>query len=519
MRFTPLQLLLLSLILGIVGAVGMPPVCFVPALAVSLSGYWLVLPSFEKKRHAALSGFLYGLGYFTAGLWWIGNALLVDGNPYAWVYPLAVVGLPALLSIFPAVSSFLIFRFFGGRSLTSWIAFCTITGLTEWVRGHAFTGFPWNLYGMTWTTLLPMLQSLSSIGIYGLGLITIFMLSAPGFAIAETTPRRAKRAVLFFAGLSCTLLWTWGNNRLDENPTRYNEDVAIRIVQPNIPQGEKWDNDLFWTNFERTLGAFSDMKESPLPAKLRVLILPETALHFGLFEIPEAMDRIAGAMTGAQADYLLSGALLRSLTQDGARQYHNSLIALDQQAQIVATFDKFHLVPFGEYMPLENLIPIGPIVGFSGFIHGPGPKTFSLNPEGNTPLPPYSPLVCYEIIFPGKVTNPDKPDWIVNVTNDGWYAISPGPHQHLGHAVYRAIEEGLPVVRSANTGISAIIDPVGRKTLEIPLSQTGAREQYLPRPVAENTFYSKWKDSIFFFLVTLILLEITYIRSHKFRRP
>jgi apolipoprotein N-acyltransferase len=508
--------LLFALILGIIGALGMPPVGWAPALAFSLSGFWFVLTSFDKTRSAAFSGFLYGLGYFTAGLWWIGNALLIDGNPYLWAWPLAVLGLPTLLALYPALAAYLVHRFFGGKSFASWLGFCAVMALSEWGRGHAFTGFPWNLAGMVWTDNLPMLQSLSVIGIYGLSLLTIVLLSAPGFAFAGAAQQRARIAVMAAVFLIGGSLWMGGEYRLARNPTLYNKDVAVRIVQPNIPQGEKWQGDLFWQNFEKTLRAIAPQdEESRLPAKIRIAVLPETALHFGLFENTETRGLLAEAMAAANVDTLLSGALLRSPGENGEPRYHNSLIALDRSAQIVASFDKFHLVPFGEYMPLEDYIPLGPIVGFSGFVKGPGPRTLTPEPS----VPPFSPLVCYEVIFPGAVISKmERPLWIVNATNDAWYGISPGPYQHLGHAVYRAIEEGLPLARSANTGISAMIDPYGRIIVKNELLGKTSSETYLPLP-ANPTIFSFWKDGFFFAFTGIFLALAAYIRISKFRAP
>ena len=219
----------------------------------------------------------------------------------------------------------------------------------------------------------------------------------------------------------------------------------------------------------------------------RVLVLPETALNYHHLSEDSALEALRGSLYHFKENtFLLTGALLRG--KDG---YHNSLIALNKSAEQIYQFDKFHLVPFGEYVPFQSYIPIQSVTSFTGFVEGHGPETAKVGS-----IPPFSPLVCYEVIFSGEVTidNPQRPEWIVNVTNDAWYGISPGPFQHMAHAVYRAIEEGLPVVRSANTGFSTVVDPYGRVLLGIPLNSRYTEDIFLPKPAAERPLYSQYRN-------------------------
>ncbi len=508
--------MLACLALGGIGALSMPPFTLPFFLLIGLSGYWIVLTSFDKKWHAPVAGFLFGFGYFVAGIWWVGNALLVGGNPYLWALPLAVAGLQALLAIFPMLAALCSQWLYKGRSVGAYLFFIAMMGFWEWGRGTFFTGFPWNMFGMTWTYTLPMLQILSVGGIYLLSLLTIFMLSVPGFVLAGNAPRHIRFGMLGLALALCAGLLLWGKSRLDAHPTAYNPDTIIQVVTPNIPQEEKWDDKLFWKNYTKTLQAIAPAKmDSSVTGNTRLIILPETAFHFAALQDPQAraeLKRILSMYT--EKTYLLTGLLRRS--EDPAtheESYHNSLVGLDQNADEIFAFDKFHLVPFGEYIPFQKYIPIGPVVAFAGFDSGPGPRTVTL--EG---APPFSPLVCYEVIFPGAVTASPRPDWMVNITNDAWYGVSPGPHQHLGHAVYRAIEEGLPMVRSTNTGISAVIDPYGRMQMASPLFEQAVQTTHLPL-AAEKTVFSSLKQMIFFiFLIGLCLPAIGHSLKCKSKK-
>lgn len=500
--------LVCCLLVGAVGALSMPP--FTTAtLFFSFSLYWLLLTTFNRKLHIFSAGFLYGFGYFVASLWWVGNALLVGGNPFIWALPLAVCGLQALLALFPmvAASSQIILP---GRSLASYLIFIVSYSFWEWGRGHFFTGFPWNLAGMMWTSSLPMLQSLSLIGIYGLTLITIFVTTVPAFAWKGQASKRVRYGLAAFAVLLLAGMYVGGQMRLEAHHTNFNNEVVVQLVTPNIPQADKWEYEHFWNNYKKTVDAIRlpPAGDGRLQGKTRLIVLPETAFQYSHFDDPRAVAELQSALQGyPEKTYLLTG-LLRK-TEDG---YHNSLVGYDSTLDQKFAFDKFHLVPFGEYIPFQKYIPIGPVVAFSGFQKGNGPASITLDSY----TPSFSPLVCYEVIFPHAVINPDtiRPEWMVNVTNDAWYGISPGPYQHLGHAVYRAIEEGLPMARSTNTGVTAMIDPVGRILNESPLYETYVQESFLPRALSSPTLYALLGDKIFFILLIFMCL-LAYSRRTR----
>jgi len=475
---------LASIVLGHLSAYGMGPYFLWPVLLICLSLYWVVFTSFanDKTWKSFLSGFLFGFGFFVSGLWWIGNALLVGGNEFKWAYPFAVCGLPLLLSIFPTLALGCVRIFAAGRSLKSFLAFIVMMFLSEFIRGTCFTGFPWNLSGMTWTNNLAVLQILSIGGVYLLSALTLFMFTAPAFAVKGDSPKSLRALVFILAlGTGCGL-YIFGADRLAHNPTTFNQDVVVQMIQPNIKQEDKWNPDKHWDNFRTTISLIEPVDKWQ-NAKTRVVIMPETTLTYHDFDAEQAIQNIKGRLSGYNEKniYLLSGILLRDEVG-----YHNSLAVFDKDMNFLESFDKFHLVPFGEYIPFQNYIPIPTVTEFSGFAEGAGPRTLS-HPN----LPPFAPLVCYEVIFPGEVTAAPRPEWMVNVTNDAWYGVSPGPFQHFAQAQYRAIEEGLPMVRVAQTGISAIIDPYGRVTTVSGLNGEANTEGLLPTP-APPTFYSRF---------------------------
>ena len=500
------------LVLGVLSSFAMQPYEFWPILVIGLSGFWLLLTMSEKKWHSWLTGFLFGFGYFVAGLWWVGNALLVDGNPYLWALPAAVFGLQAILAMFIMVAAGLSQQLAPGRSLRAFVFFIAMIAFWEWGRGRFFTGFPWNLFGMTWTGFLPMAQLSASGGIHFLNLVTIFAFTLPAFLWLGQISKKTK-TVLAISTIAFLLLSTaWGYYRLQENPTSLNRDVIVQIVTPNIPQSDKWDPALAASNFYKTVQLMHPSAISqPKAGTARAIILPETALLPEVFQSPEAINALRVAASAyPEKTYILSGALRREQDEEGNPRYFNSLAAIDKNGTIKDWFDKFHLVPFGEYMPFQKYIPFGPVAKFAGFQGGKGPETW----DKFDGLPAFSPLICYEIIFAGAVTDTAiPPRWMVNVTNDAWYGVSPGPYQHLAQTQFRAIEEGIPVARSTNTGISAMIDPVGRILTQSPLYENFVQEEFLPNPVESPTLYSEHKDKVFFLGLALLILPFIFKRK------
>lgn len=493
--------LLLCLLAGVAMVPAMPPYGLWPLLFLGFTAFYIILTPLKGWR-ALAAGWCFGFGYFAYGLYWIANALLVPGNDYAWVYPLAIAGLPALLAFFPAVAAVAARRWACGP-LGNYVAFCAAFGLAEWLRGHVFTGYPWNMYGYAWADMLPVAQLAALGGSYFLTLATIMWVALPGYALTAA-PRDGAHALLL--GLvSFGLVMAGGFVRMDMNQTRLREDIVVRAVQPNILQEDKWNQRKAFQNFERHL--LLSMPREDGKDKTTVLIWPETAVPFYLMNDASSQVALRGVLSEYEMPVYLITGLLRREAVAGAppeeARYYNSLVVLNRETQPLAVYDKAHLVPFGEYMPFQKLIPFGPFVQFDGFESGEGPRTLGIQS-----LPPFSPMICYEVIFPGGVVDRDgaRPDWLVNITNDAWYGDSMGPRQHFAMTVFRAIEEGAPAVRAANTGISGMVDPVGRIVYKADIFTEDGRNTALPFSLPRPTLFSKYGDSVFFITLLLMLL-------------
>lgn len=490
-----------SFVLGYAGAYAMPPWGYWFMLFPALSGFYILTGTSASARQALVLGWFFGLGYYIAGLSWVGNAFKVEGNPFSWVLPIAVAGLPMMLSCFSALAGMLARRFYALNKVTGFLGFTGILATGEWLRGHVFTGFPWNLYGHAWAEMLPVVQIVYYTDVYFLTLLTVFWMTLPGFLfLGKDAGRRTKSALVLIAALSFAVCHGLGNARLNANPTEFHEDVSVQIVQPNIAQSDKWQRDKMVSIFYRHVD-LSRTVDAGAGDGTTYVVWPETALSQWFAQDRSSMKAIADALASHQGKaYLLTGLLRKAPESD---RYLNSIALINDKGEISNLYDKSHLVPFGEYVPFQKWIPLEPVVRFSGFLPGGGVKSFT-TPEGLS----YSPLVCYEVIFSGKVVERGtRPDFIVNVTNDGWYGRSAGPHQHFTQAVFRAVEEGVPVVRSANTGVSGLADAYGRVLYRSELFEESAKTFRLPKKIATPA-KSPYFESIILWGLLLSLMAV-----------
>jgi apolipoprotein N-acyltransferase len=526
---------------GAVTALAFPPIDILPALFGMAVLAWAVRRA-ETVAVAAWAGWLWAFGFHVAGLYWIANALTVNGDQHLWVIPFAVAGLPAFLALFHAAGATLAKLVFqsaekfmgvsasvsgndsgtdsgdgsgdgsGGRrpsrtaGIASWLLLTVMLALTEWARGNILTGFPWNLPAYGWDNVPAMLQAASVVGAYGLSLLTVLAAMAPALLADRTIPRR-DRAFAIVAVTAITLgVGVWGGDRLARTGTDMRPDVVVRVVQGNVPQRDKWNPSLRPGHLERYMSLSRSRTPPtrraaalPVGARPTVVVWPETALAFLVDDDPRSYKTLAPAVP--EGGSLIFGAPRLSRDGDGETFVHNSVMAVDDGGTRLWAFDKSHLVPFGEYVPFRDILPIDKIVpGARDFTPGKGPATLEI-----PGAPPVSPLICYEVIFPGRVITSDgpRPDWLLNLTNDAWYGMSTGPYQHLAIARVRAIEEGLPLVRAANTGVSAIIDSYGRILTNLELGRTGVIDSPLPFGL-RSTIYATYGE--FLFLLALVFL-------------
>jgi apolipoprotein N-acyltransferase len=442
---------------------------------------------------AAGAGWWFGFGYFVVGLYWIGNALLVDAKTFGWLLPFAVIALPAGLAVFTAFGTALA-RFMWGRGPSRVLALAIGLTVSEWLRGHVLTGFPWNAFGYALTAPLPLAQGAALVGIWGLTFVAVAVYGSPAVLADERSDTKRPWVAPALGAALLAGLAVYGALRLRATPTSYVDGVRLRIMQPNLQQDEKFNYSQKQQVMERYL-ALSDRASGPRSNGIQDvthLIWPESAFPFFLTRDAGALAQIAALLPAGTV--LITGAVRapEGVPDAAVTRAYNSVYVIDHGGSIRSVYDKVHLVPFGEYLPFQDFLEqlglqqITKLRG--GFI--PGDRRRILNVPG---APAVLPLICYEIIFPEAVPGGERPGWMINLTNDGWFGASPGPYQHLQQARVRAIEQGLPLVRAANTGISAVVDPVGRVIEALPLGADGVLDARLPRPIV-ITPYARMGD-------------------------
>jgi apolipoprotein N-acyltransferase len=504
---------LAAFVAGAASALAMAPLFLWPVL-------WLTLPVLvwlidgAVARHsgeragrriaaAAETGWWWGFGYFLAGLYWIGEAFLVEAEIFAVLMPLAVVLMPAGLALFYAAAT--------GVAASVWkpgasrvVALALSLSATEWLRGHILTGFPWNVLGYALTYPIELMQSAAVLGIYGLTLAAVLIFALPAILWSEAAGRvRGRLAAVAVAVLPLVAAGALGRARLASATAATVPGVKIRIVQASVPQRERMRPESWARHFRDhlDLSAQDPAGRRDNLAGVTHVLWPEVAMPFAALDAPEALSAIGNLLP--EGTVLISGSIRveRDRADDkGPPRFFNSLLVFGKGGFLVALYDKIHLVPFGEFLPLRPLLAalgLQEIAERGGFHAGAAPRPLLAIPG----LPAVVPLICYEAIFPGAVVQrAERPGLIVNVTNDGWFGNTTGPRQHLHQARVRAVEEGLPLVRAANNGVSAAFDAYGRAIGQLDLNVRGTLDVPLaaalpPPPYArfgETFFLATW---------------------------
>jgi apolipoprotein N-acyltransferase len=464
---------------------------------------------------AAMAGWWFGLGYFVPGLYWIGNAFLVDAPTFAWLMPFAVLGLPAYLALFPAFG-FGLARLIWSKDGSRVIALAASLTASEWLRGHVLTGFPWNAFGYALTNPLALAQLASLIGLWGLTFLSVAIFASPAVLIDGNSRGRRPWVAPVMALLVLVAMGIFGAVRLGLQPTATVANVKLRIMQPNLQQDVKF-NYAAKAEVMRKYLTLSDRASGPQSTGVRdasILIWPESAFPFFLTREADALAQIDDLLP--KGTILITGSVRAPDLPPGTRitRAYNSIYAIDHDGSVLSIYDKLHLVPFGEFLPFQDwmeklgFVQLTRVQG--GFIPGTGRRAMEI-PNAPRALP----LICYEAIFPDEVAaRGDRPGWIINLTNDGWFGISTGPYQHLQQARLRAIEQGLPVVRAANTGISAVIDPMGRIVARLGLGVEGVLDSSLPAAIAP-TIYARSGDIPTAMIVAAALILVIRRRVAK----
>jgi len=506
---------LAAFVAGALSVLAMAPFFLWPVLWITLPALvWLIDGAVRRQAHdgpvrrlaaAAETGWWWGFGYFLAGLHWIGEAFLVEAETFAVFMPFAVMLMPAGLALFYGAAT--------AAAATVWksgawrvVALALALSATEWLRGHVLTGFPWNVLGYALTSPVELMQSATVLGIYGLTLAAVLIFGLPAILWSEAAGRwRVRWAALAVALLPLLLVGALGRARLAYATLETVPGVKIRIVQPSVPQREKWRPE----NWARFFQDHLDLSgRDPAGAADNLVgvthvIWPEAAMPFPPLDTPEALAAIGHLLPDGTV--LIAGANRIEWTAGTPRRprrFFNSLLVLGKGGLLLALYDKIHLVPFGEYLPralrpLLALIGMQQLAGRVGFESGVAPRPLLTIPG----LPAVVPLICYEAIFPAAVVqgpelDAKRPALIVNLTNDGWFGNTTGPRQHLHQARVRAVEEGLPLVRAANNGVSAAFDAYGRPLGQLDLNVRGVID--VPLAVAlPPTAYARLGDALF----------------------
>jgi apolipoprotein N-acyltransferase len=518
-----------ALLAGALSVLAFAPVFAWPVLFVTFAVLVWMLDGCYAAHHelrsrlkcASLTGFWFGFGYFLAGLYWTAEAFLVEPWRHGWLIPLVLTALPGGLALFFAAAAGLamaLWRPGAARVFALAIAF----GLAEFARGHLLTGLPWNLLGYGLTANGPMLQLAALFGVYALSLFAVLVFASPAaIAAPEGSGLAGGR---FGAVLAVTLLIVlaigaaWGERRLAIAPPA-GTGVHLRIVQADVDQANKWRPENSAEVFDEYLALTkSGMGASSLDG-IDLVIWPETAVPFLLGETSDALLAIGDALPAGTS--LLAGSVRLGEERDARgdllpRRVFNSLLLIDDKGELLGHYDKMHLVPFGEYLPFQDLLESLGVMQLTGvrggFTEGSGPRLLEV-----PGMPSPSPLICYEIIFPDDVTDEAvRPGWLLNVTNDAWFGTSAGPYQHFHEALTRAVEQGLPVVRAANTGISAIIDPYGRVVAQLGLNVKGILDGELPQALPPTPF-ARWERLIEIAALALALGGWLACRVHWLR--
>lgn len=506
---------LVNFLLGCLSVLGHAPFYLWPITIICFALLMLRLDTVHThtrpQRSAFWYGFVFALGYFLAGLYWIGSAFIARGPAFIPYMPVAILAMAAGLALFWALAGLGYVRLTKGGGASIWRAgiFASVFFITEFLRGHIFSGFPWNLPGYIFPAGKPISQVAFPLGIYGLTAL-VFFLSA---CLALWLDRKQKWQPFAVSALLVAICFGYGTLRLNKADIQYVDGVKIRIVHANIPQRDKFDPN----KYVSTVNTYLNLSRSAGFEDVTHIIWPEGAVPGLMFEDPGLMAALDNMFrSGKTTPPIFITQTLRAEPKPGSNKpaYYNAAAAVtfkDGQAPLISPYyDKQKLVPFGEFMPGGGLLEAVGLHSLSSAL-----ESMTAGKSGDVPalpgLPPVSIQICYEIIFPGFTTRSQPQDgqsakWILNLSNDSWYGNSTGPRQHINQARYRAIEQGLPVVRATSGGISGVIDPYGRQAGKLGLGEQGVVDARLPREISTKTLNKRAVNYRILLLIVLLLI-------------
>ncbi len=511
---------LLMLVLGAFAGTSVPPLFVLPALFVTFPFWVWALDGAERRRGlgrlfgpAFGIGFAFGWGYFIVAFHWLGAAFFVEGGWFLALMPVAILALAALIALFWGLASALAHLCWshGGWRIVTLAVFLSAA---EYARGTFFSGFPFDLLGYALTANIEMMQLSAIVGVYGLTLLTALLAMTPALIWPADGRGIVARLVPFFLAVAAIAGQIgYGNYRLNTVEVTPRDDLSVRLVQPIITEHSNWAAANPPEIVSRLIEVTGD------PAGKDVVVWPESVFPFFLSTYPEALSRIARMLPPETT--LLTGAPREPefLSENpGGNPGYNSILAINSDGEIVATYDKAHLVPFGEYLPFASFWRL---FGITQFVPGtagwaPGDGRRLVSPPG---LPSFIALICYEAIFSGDLgADHTQAGFILNVSNDEWFDGSIGPAQHAHHALLRAVETGLPLLRSTNSGVTFAADPLGRVTAQLAPGQPGFVDVVPANPIAPTVFdrFGNWPVLALLALGALLAL---FTRTRRPRKP
>ena len=494
----------LNFVLGGLMVLALPPLGMWWLVWLSMPLFFISLDNYRDAHPVKIfwRAWAFHFGFFLFGLYWMGHAFLVEADGFLWLMPFAVVLLPAGLAIFYGLASLMwlfAIRRHASPPLARLFLFIAMMVLADYVRGHVLTGLPWNLTGMIALSWLPIAQSAAIWGVYGLGIVIWVVGLLP--VIFRHHKAVAGVLVLGLVGLAAT-----GYLRLQAGEAEDKAEApVVRIVQPHIVQTDKWDPALRRAHIEKIVTLSAQLSGQ----KPDIIIWPETAMPV-LLDREESVRQFIDTRLPQDVP-VITGSVRRDVAEVSGRVHsYNSLFVI-QNGDVIASYDKHHLVPFGEYLPFQSLLEAMGLRQLTQLRGGftPGPGAVVLKPGW---MPSFMPLICYEVIFPATDLDHTRPKWLVNVTNDAWFGRSAGPWQHFAMARMRSIEMGLPMARAANTGVSAMISAKGVVLDFLALGEAGVLDVVLPPPM-ERTIYARFSDFLFFILIGMLTAPLFVFKA------
>ena len=479
--------------LGCLAALGQAPwsIWLITLCAFFLS--FLLAQKCVNFKSASSVGFFTGLGYFTVSLFWITEPFLLEGSSQVWVAPFALLAMSSGLSLFWLLAYGLSVSLrYRGDSILSLIVLLTTA---ELIRTKVFSGFPWSLIGYVWSDH-PISQLSAVVGPHGLTMITLLIAGLP----LVLKPYKVIRIIL----PSFLLVGSWGYGYLilqipDAPPT----GKIVRLIQPNAPQNLKWDTEMVPVFWQRQL----NFTKKPSTEPLDLIVWPETSVPFLLRESKESLKNISIAASGVP---VIIGANDR--VKGGIR---NALALVGPEGRLLTTYHKKHLVPFGEYIPFGEMLSTWGVRGLAtrdgaDYVAGTGERLLEIPKIGRV-----IPLICYELIFPRNVRSKNRARLILQITNDAWFGNFSGPFQHLAQAKLRAIEQGLPLIRVANTGISAVLNSRGEVVVKTSLNEATYIDANIPSP-RSKTIYAKFADWPMIIFLSFSIFTLSFLRKRVY---